>query len=253
VTTAATPYPRGARRSRSNARRLTSWIRASAWLLLVIGGVCGIAFLLFIHRGDAEGSARIANREIELLLDRGERVEQRLPVMQRYWWDYFRVTHGVLAVTDRRILFVGVPPDDLVPHEGEPLELLEFSIPYDHAQEHQFTRAFLGTRPAIAIRDAEGTHLFAYASIDRERAQGVMTIVDRKEEELRSAALAERRATDAAAAASRRAIYHLVQRGEALEVIAKRYGVPMDSIIKWNNLSGSRITAGRRLLVKPGT
>jgi len=253
VTSAATPYPRGARRARSRARRVGAWLRASAWVLLITGAVAGIALLLFIHRGDAEGGARIANREIELILERGERVEQRLPVMRRYWWDYFRVTHGVLAATDRRLLFVGVPPDDLVPHEGEPMELVELSFPYERPLEMRFSRAFLGTKPGMVLRASGQKHVLAFASIDRQRADSVYALVERKQGELQSAAEAERRATDAAAAASRRAIYHLVQRGEALEVIARRYGVPMDSIIKWNKLSGTRITAGRRLLVKPGT
>ena len=253
MTSAAPAIPRAARRTRSGARRLATWIRTSAWLLAVVGALAGVAFVLFIHRGDAEGGARIANREIDLLLERGEDVEIRVPVMQRYWWDYFRVTHGVLAATDRRLLFVGVPPGELLPREEEPIELVVSSFPYERPLDVRFGRVFLETRQGVEIRDGTRRSVFAFSAIDRGRADSVVAVMEEKQGQLRAAAEAERRATEAAVAASRRAIYHLVQRGEALTLIARRYGVPVDSIVRWNDLQGTRITAGRRLLVKPGT
>jgi membrane-bound lytic murein transglycosylase D len=42
---------------------------------------------------------------------------------------------------------------------------------------------------------------------------------------------------------------HLVQRGESLEMISKMYDVSIADLQRWNNLSGSRITAGQRLTV----
>lgn len=252
MTSAVAPRAAGKRLSAST-RRLVRLLVTSAWLTVILVALAAIGALLFFHRGDPEGSARLANAEIEALLERGERVAWRVPVVQRHWWDSFRLTHGVLAATDRRLLFVGVPPEPFIPHGDEPQEFLERSLPYDRALVSQFTRVFLGTMPGVQLTASDGSDDFGFASRDRSRMDSVLSLVARRQSALRAASEAERRAAEATAAASRRAIYHLVQRGEALEFIARRYGVPTDSLVKWNALTTTRITAGRRLLVKPGT
>lgn len=252
MTTAAAPRA-ARRRVTASTRRMVRFLVTSAWSLLFLGIVAGIGVLIFLHRGDAEGSARLANAEIEAQLQRGERVAQRVAVMQRHWWDYYRVTHGVLTATDRRLLFVGVPPEPLLPRGFEPQEFLERSIPYDRPVSVRFGRLDFGTRPALRLAMGDEREAFAFASMDRGRMDSVVAILGRRQAALRAASEAERRAAEATAAASRRAIYHLVQRGEALDFIARRYGVSPDSIVIWNNLPSTRINAGARLMVKPET
>ena len=48
-------------------------------------------------------------------------------------------------------------------------------------------------------------------------------------------------------------LWHLVQRGEALEVVARAYGVTIEQLVEWNRLAGTGIRTGQRLLVKPWT
>jgi hypothetical protein len=88
-------------------------------------------------------------------------------------------------------------------------------------------------------------------ALNRPKLDSTIAVATRRQGDLRAAADAERRAVEAAAAASRRAIYHLVQPGEALESIAARYGTIADSLRVWNKLATDRISAGRRLLVRP--
>jgi LysM repeat protein len=252
VTSVAPPRAAGRRSIRASTRRLASLLVTSAWLVLVLVSAVAIGVLLVLHRGDPEGSARLANAEITQRLAPGEAVEQRVAVMQRNWWDYFRVTHGILAATDRRLLFVGVPPAPLLVQEYEPPEYLEVSIPYERSVTATFARQFLGTARGVQLTAGAVRDAFAFSSNERDRVDSVLAVLARRQEALRLAGEAERLATEATVAASRRAIYHLVQRGEALDLIAHRYGVSPDSIVQWNNLSSTRITAGRRLLVKPG-
>jgi hypothetical protein len=209
--------------------------------------------LLFLHRGDPEGSGRIANREIAFLLERGEIVRWQVPVMQRHWWNYFRVTHGVLAATTRRLLYVGVPPEALLPREEEPLELEELSWRYESPIEVQRQRVFLDTRAGVTIRGEPARATFAVASRNAGRLDSVLAVMERRVADVRAGQEAERRAAEAASAASRRPIYHLVQPGESLDAIARRYGTIVDSLRVWNGLLSDRIQAGLRLLVKPGS
>jgi LysM domain len=249
MTSAAAPRA-GMRRDAS--RRRARWVEASAWFVALTAAALGTAAFLLLHRGDPEGSARLANRELEWLLAGGERVEQRVPVMQRHWWDWYRVTHGVLAATNRRLLYVGIPPEPVLPLGQEPLALQLVLHPYERPAQVAYGRTFLGTRPALRLLTGSGNATFAFAAVDRSRVDGVVAVLTSRQAALRSAAEAERRAAEATVAASRRAIYHLVQRGEAIDAIARRYGVPAESLITWNALPSTRITAGRRLLVKPG-
>ncbi len=44
-------------------------------------------------------------------------------------------------------------------------------------------------------------------------------------------------------------IYYRIRRGESLYTIANRYGVDVNSLREWNNISGNRIFAGKRLKI----
>ena len=234
-------------------RRLRAALRVSAWSVAFTLVLAAVGALLFVHRGDAAGSARIANRELELMLQRDEAIEWRAPVTARHWWDYFRVTHGVLAATDRRLMYVGVPPEALLPREPEPQVLEQSSFPYDRPIDVWRGRVFLGTVPGIVLRAPGQLHTFGVTANERNRLDSVLVIMNRRQAELRLAAERERQAALARAVQARRPVYHVVGRGEALEIIARQYEVTVEEIQAWNNLPGPRIRIGDRLLVKPRT
>lgn len=228
-------------------------LRVSAWMIVLVGVVAGVGVLLFIHRGDAEGSSRVANRELEHLLQPGESIENRAPVLQRNWWDYFRVTHGVLAATDRRLLFIGVPPAALLPREEEPLELGEEIFPYDRLLEVHPARVFLGSLPGIVVVGPLGERTFGVRARERDKLSAVLSTLERRRAALRLAAEAERSAALAVAEVARRPVFHVVQPGEALELIAVRYSSSIDVLRELNRLPNDRIRVGQALLVKPRT
>src|SRR5215211_2892184 len=245
-----------ARRPRPPVPPRRGWrtvLRVSAWSIGVTLVLAGIASVIFIHRGDAEGSARIANRELELMLERGEAIDWRAPVMSRHWWHYFRVTHGVLAATNRRLLYVGVPPADILPREPEPQLLEESSFRFDHPIDIWRGRVFLGTLSGVVIRAPGAMRTFGVAGTERVRLDSVLALMSRRQKEIRDRDEDERQKALASAQAVRRPVYHVVQRGEALELIARQYDVTVEQLLAWNNLLTPRIRIGQNLLVKPRT
>lgn len=246
--TARRPRPPGPPR-----RRWRMVLRVSAWgaglgLLLATIGV-----LLFVHRGDAEGSARVANGELELMLERGEAIDWRAPVMARHWWNYFRVTHGVLAATNRRLFYVGVPPEEILPREPEPQLLEESSFRYDRPIDVWRGCVFLCTVSGVVIRTPGEMRTFGVVSSERSRLDSVLTLMSRRQAEIRGSDERERQTALAVAVEARRPVFHVVQRGEALELLARQYNVTVEQLQLWNALDGPRIRVGQRLLVKTRT
>ncbi|HEX6052001.1 MAG TPA: LysM peptidoglycan-binding domain-containing protein [Gemmatimonadaceae bacterium] len=234
-------------------RRWRVALRVSAWsggLVLVLGTV---GVLLFIHRGDAEGSARIANRELELTLERGETIDWRTPVIARHWWNYFRVTHGVLAATNRRLAYLGVPPEGILPREPEPQLLEQSSFPYDRPIDVWRGKVFLGTATGIIVRSPTQERTFGVAASELPRLDSVLSSMRQQQKAIRDSTERERQEAIALAVNTRRPVYHTVQRGEALESLARQYNVTVEQLQEWNRLPGPRIQVGQQLLVKPRT
>ena len=234
-------------------RRWRIALRVSAWGVGLVLVLALIGTLLFMHRGDAEGSARIANREVELMLERGETIDWRTPVIARHWWHYFRVTHGILAATNRRLVYVGVPPEEILPREPEPQLLEESSFRFDRPIDVWRGRVFLGTLSGIVIRAPGAMRTFGVARTERVRLDSVLSLMNRRQKEIRDRDETERQQALAAAEAARKPVYHVVQRGEALELIARQYNVTVEQLQAWNNLLTPRIRIGLDLLVKPRT
>jgi LysM repeat protein len=234
-------------------RRWKTALRVSAWgaLFALLLGTIGV--LLIIHRGDAEGSARVANAEVELMLARGETIDWRAPVMARHWWDYFRVTHGVLAATNRRLLYVGVPPEQILPREPEPQLLEESSFPYDRPIDIWRGSVFLGSLKGIIIRVPGEMRTFGVAGSEQARLDSVLALIGSHQKAIRDSVEGERQTALAVADSVRRPVYHVVMRGEALELLARQYNVSVEQLQAWNNLDSPRIRVGQNLLVKPRT
>jgi hypothetical protein len=216
-----------------------AWITTSAWGLVILLGAAIATFVFLLHRGDPEGASRIANAEIDASLEPGERV-------------YYRQTHGVLAATDRRLIYIGLPPEPLLHANDGPPPLVQASFLYARPLDIRPDRALFGTVRGVSIVGDDMRQSFGVAASEASRLDDVLTAVSTRLGELQAVADAERRATEAAAAAARRPIHHLVQPGEALTTIARRYGVSVDSLLAWNGLTSPRIRTGSRLLVRPG-
>jgi hypothetical protein len=248
VTDSAPPVPAGQGR-----RRMALALRIAVWCVAILAGVTALGLFLYTRRVDVRGARRAAEQELAMVLEQGERVERAAYVAQRHWWDYFRETHGVLAATDRRLLFVGVPPKEILTPEAGPQVFEQRSFPYDRPLAIERGRVFFRTSPGMVMRGAGAKETFAVAGEDAAGVDSVLGAMRRTQLAIREAAERERRAQLYTAWVARQPLYHRVQRGEALISIALKYGVTPEQLKEWNGLGGDVVKAGQRLLVKPRT
>ena len=243
-TPAVRPVPR---RVLPTAARLALWGAGGLALL------AALAFALYSNPADT-GRARATSRSLLLsALDPGERVEQRAYVYQRYWWDYFRETHGVLALTDRRLVFVGVPPvNHLVPDDG-PAASERREFPLDTLTLIGRGRVFFGTAAGVVFSTRAGAETFAVPAESRAAADTILSSLARRQALSRAGASRDRRAQEYAAWLARLPVWHRVERGEALSTLATRYNTTVEQLRQLNGLPTDRVRIGQRLIVKPQT
>lgn len=251
---------RGVRRSRARSPRGLRRRRPSPLiyvLLLVVGApLAVVALALIVHvtttepRDTRERVMRVAEGS---MLAADERVRLMVPVYQRPAGDYFRATRGVLLLTDRRLVHVGLLPRDIFLTEAEPDGFVRRAIPIDTTVSVEAGRGFLGLNRAVVVEGPGGRVSLSVSDEHWDSARAMLDAIAHRQASERAIAARRAAVERAMAEAARRPVYHTVERGEALSTIARRYGTSVERLQSLNSLRGSRIRAGQKLLVKPWT
>jgi LysM repeat protein len=197
------------------------------------------------------GTRRIARataeREIEALLANDEAVLARAYAAQRRPADLWRLSHGLLVATNRRVLYLGAPPNTLLrPYERGPQELYVESFPYDAA----YTMARRDGRggPLITLRTPTRTVTWRVEADQVVAADSVRLLAERARQ--RAGEEAERlRQTGTPTPRPERYTTHIVRRGETLTGIARRFLTSVDVLRQLNGLRDSAVRTGQRLRV----
>lgn len=250
----ANPVPvpaatRGIRpRQRSRLQRVLIGLSGGT-LLLIVGGVLALSTVLS-PIGARRAARQAGDAELLAELDPGERVLARAYVSQRNWWDNFRESFGVLAATDRRLLFIGVPPAPWVREvAGGPPELRTRSFPYDLPFTADTRRLLAGTSLGVVVRTTFDDVPFLVPRGEREHARDIERVVERALV-ARTEALARDQAARVAPPPPA-PVYgaHVVRSGDAVTTLARRYRTTPDVIRQLNRLPNDRIRIGQRLRV----
>jgi LysM domain-containing protein len=185
-------------------------------------------------------------------------VIRMVSVFKRPWIDYFRATRGVLVLTNRRLLFLGLEPRDLLASGDSPPTFEERDFPVDTLVQLRPGRTFFGIARAVVVDTPEGNYRFGVPSEAWGKASLLLHSVQARHERLYAEGVREAQRRNAqevqrrlAAQEARKAKYYTVRPGDALSTIATRWNTTPDSLRLRNDLPNNRIRVGQRLLVKP--
>jgi hypothetical protein len=248
-------------RLKRRRRRMRPAIRYALMGAAVIVFALLVQFAIHTYRTEPRDTSAIAERELRLnTLGDGERVVRIVAVFQRPWIDYFRATRGLLVLTDRRLLFLGLEPRDLLGSGDSPPTFTEHDFQVDTSVQLRPGRTFFGIAKAVVVETPEGSYRYGIPSQAWGKANLLLHAITARHERL--AVIAEKQAMRRAAVESQRrtaareaskAKYYTVKRGDALATIASRWNTTPDTLRAWNHISGSKIRVGQTLLVKPQT
>ncbi|MFL5612268.1 MAG: LysM peptidoglycan-binding domain-containing protein [Gemmatimonadaceae bacterium] len=216
-------------------------------------------FAVHTYRTEPRNTSAIAERELRLnTLAEGERVIRMVAVFQRPWIDYFRATRGLLVLTDRRLLFLGLEPRDLLGSGDSPPTFTEHDFQVDTLVRLHQGRTFFGIAKALVVDTPDGSYRYGVPSQVWGKASLLLHSLAARHE--RILVLGERQARMRAAVDSQvkaavgeaaKPKYYTVKRGDALSTIAARWNTTPETLRAWNNISGNKIRIGQSLLVKP--
>jgi LysM repeat protein len=251
------PPPR-IRRSRRR-KRMRPATRYAVGLAALIVLAIAIQFLVHTARTDPRDSRAIAERELRVnTLEPGERVIRQVSVFKRPAIDYFRATRGLLALTNRRLLYLGLEPRDLLAAPDLPPTFEERDFPLDTSVRVTSGRTFFGIAKAIVITTPHDKTKLGVPSGVWPEAGAIIAGMDTRYHTAAAAAVRQRQflaqaeaQRRAAEAERKKAKYYTVRRGDALGSIATMWNTTTDRLRDWNHLPGNNIRAGQVLLVRP--
>jgi len=258
-----TPPTPAVRKKRLRLKRRRRRMRPALRYTVIGGAIVAIGvlaqFAIHTYRTEPRNTSAIAARELRLnTLAEGERIVRMVPVFQRPWIDYFRATRGLLVLTDRRLLFLGLEPRDLLGNGDSPPTFTEHDFQVDTAVQLHAGRTFFGIAKAVVVDTPEGSYRYGVPSQAWGKASLLLHSIAARHE--RIYALGEKQAQRRAAVEAQRKAalqeaakpkYYTVKRGDALSSIAARWNTTSDHLREWNNISGNKIRIGQSLLVKP--
>jgi LysM repeat protein len=230
---------------------------------LVFAALVAIAvlaqFAVHMARTDPRDTQAIAERELRLnTLQPGEQILRSVSVFKRPAIDYFRATRGLLVLTDKRLLYLGLEPRDLLAAPDLPPTFEERDFPIDTAVHVSAGRTFFMLAKAVVIETPseklrlgvpsgawpKADQMISELGVRRDRA----VAQSKQQRQLLAKAEAERKAAEAE---RRKAKYYTVRRGDAVGSIATIWNTTPDKLREWNHLPDNRIRVGQVLLVRP--
>jgi hypothetical protein len=164
----------------------------------------------------------------------------------------------LLVLTNRRLLFLGLEPRDLLGSGDSPPTFTEHDLPVDTLVQLHPGRTFFGIAKAVVIDTPDGNYRFGVASQAWGKARLLLHSVAARQDRLFALGARDAKRREAlevqrqvAMRKAMRAKYYIVKRGDALSTIAARWNTTADTLRAWNNLPGNKIRVGQSLLVKP--
>jgi LysM repeat protein len=218
-----------------------------------------VQFGVHMARTDPRDARAIAQRELEVnTLQPGEHVFRMVSVFKRPAISYFRATRGLLVLTNKRLLYLGLEPRDLLAAPDLPPTFEEREFPLDTTVRVSAGRTFFALAKAIVIKTPDETLRLGVPSGAWPQADLMIIAMDVRHDKAVYASaeqkkfLAKAEAQRKAAEAERRkAKYYTVRRGDALGGIATMWNTTTDRLRGWNKLPNNNIRVGQVLLVRP--
>jgi hypothetical protein len=220
-----------------------------------------VQFAIHMARTEPRDARTIAERELQVnTLAPGERVYRMVSVFRRPAIDYFRATHGLLVLTNRRLLYLGLQPRDLLASPDMPPTFEERDFPIDTLVHLETGRTFLGLAKAIEIKTPNGMLKLGVPAPAWPRANMIVIAMDVRRDKAVAEGVRQRKLLakaeeerKTAEARRRRPQMYTVRRGDALASIANQWNTTADRLRAWNHLPDNKIRVGQTLVVRPQT
>lgn len=240
-------------------RRMKTSVRYSLIFGVVVVIAIIVQFGVHVARTDPRDTRAIAERELQLnALQPGEHVIRSVSVFKRPAISYFRATRGLLVLTNKRLLYLGLEPRDLLAAPDLPPTFEEREFALDTLVHVSAGRTFFGLAKAIVIQTPRETLKLGVAPAAWPQAD-LMIVSSQVRRDKALAASAAQADYLAKAEAQRKAIeaarrkekHYTVKRGDALASIATMWNTSPDKLRAWNRLPDNRIRIGQILVVRP--